>query len=97
MDWKLFAATFVGVFLAEIGDKTQLATLAFSGESRRPWTVFLAASLALVAATAIGAMAGGLLAKSVPPTWTRRGAAVLFVAIGAWILVSEWRSTGAAR
>lgn len=91
MDWKLFFMTFGAVFLAEIGDKTQLATLAFASDSRRPWVVFGASALALVMAAGIGAAAGGLLSHWISPAWTRRGAALLFIAIGAWLLVAEWR------
>ena len=90
MDWKLFALTFGAVFVAELGDKTQLAALAFTSESKRPWTVFLAASIALVLVTAIGVAAGGLLSRVVSPAWLRRGSAVLFVAIGVWLLAAEF-------
>lgn len=89
MDWKLFALTFATIFVAELGDKTQLAALAFTSDSRRPWTVFLAASLALVVVTAVGVAAGALLGRWINPAWVRRGSAVLFIAIGTWILVSE--------
>jgi putative Ca2+/H+ antiporter (TMEM165/GDT1 family) len=88
MDWKLFAVTFVSIFVAEIGDKTQLATMAFSAESKRPWLVFAAASLALVAAAGAGAALGGALARWVPEAWIRRGAAALFVAVGIWMFLS---------
>ena len=94
MDWKLFALTFGTVFLAELGDKTQLAALAFTSDSRKPWTIFLAASLALVIVTAVGVAAGTLLGRWVNPAWLRRGSAVLFIAIGAWILVSEFLKRG---
>lgn len=89
MDWKLFAATFVSIFIAEIGDKTQLATMAFSAESRRPWLVFAAASLALVTAVGAGVAVGGLLSRWVPEAWIRRGAAALFVAIGIWMFFAS--------
>ena len=89
MDWKLFFATFGAVFLAELGDKTQLATLALAGESRKPWVVFAAASLALVAAAGLGAAAGGLLGKWIPEVWVRRGAALLFIAAGLWLLIGR--------
>lgn len=91
MDWKLFLLTFGSVFLAEFGDKTQLATLAFAGDSRKPWVVFAASAFALVAAAAVGAAAGGLIARWVPAAWMRRGAAALFIVIGVWLLVAEWR------
>jgi putative Ca2+/H+ antiporter (TMEM165/GDT1 family) len=89
MDWKLFLATFGAVFLAELGDKTQLATMALAGDSRKPWVVFAAASLALIAAAGLGAAAGGLLGKWVPETWVRRGAAALFIAAGIWLLLRK--------
>ncbi len=91
MDWKLFLATFGTVFVAELGDKTQLATMALSGDSKKPWVVFAASALALVTAAGLGAAAGGLLGKWVPEAWVRRGAAALFVAVGVWLLVAEVR------
>jgi len=87
MDWKLFAVTFGSIFVAEFGDKTQLATLAFAGESKKPLLIFLASSLALVAAAAIGAAAGGLISRWIPPVWMRRGSAIFFIAIGIWMLL----------
>lgn len=95
MDWKLLAMTFGTVFLAELGDKTQLATLAFSADSRKPFQVFLASSLALVVVTAIGAAVGGVAARWIPAEWVRRGAAVLFIVIGIVLLASGWKKEGA--
>lgn len=91
MDWKLFALTFGAVFVAELGDKTQLAALAFTADSRRPWTIFAAASLALVVATAIGVAAGTLLGRWINPAWVRRGSAALFILIGVWLLAVEFK------
>ena len=91
MDWKLFLVTFGSVFLAEFGDKTQLATMAFAGESRKPWVVFAASSLALVTAAGIGAAVGGLISRWVHPSWVRRIAAGFFILIGAWLLIAEWK------
>ena len=93
MDWKLFALTFGAVFVAELGDKTQLAALAFTADSKKPWMVFTAASLALVLVTAIGVAAGTLLGHWINPAWVRRSSAVLFILIGAWLLVAEFRKT----
>ena len=89
MDWKLFLGTFGAVFLAELGDKTQLATMALAGDSKKPWVVFAASSLALVAAAGLGAAAGGLLGKWVPEAWVRRGAALLFIGAGVWLLLRK--------
>ncbi len=83
MDWKLWASTFVAVFLAELGDKTQLATfsVAASNSSARI-TVFTASASALVATSALAVLVGGLISKAIPPIWIRRAAGALFIAIG---------------
>ncbi len=82
MDWKIFFSTLSVVFLAEVGDKTQLASLVLTAQSRKPFTVFVAASLALIAATAIGVVVGDTVARYVPEFYITRGAAVLFIGIG---------------
>lgn len=87
MDWKLFGSTFLAVFLAEMGDKTQLATLSFaaSGSSRK--LVFAASATALVATSAIAVLAGELVARHVPPVWIKRAAGALFIVLGVWTLL----------
>jgi len=91
MDWKLAATTFGIVFLAELGDKTQLAAFALSGRSGKPLSVFLGASAALVVVTFLGIAAGGLLKKVVPEKAMETGSAVLFIAVGVFLLVRAWR------
>ena len=86
---RLFATTFVTIFIAELGDKTQLAAFALAGTGDSKVTVFLAASLALVATTAIAVIAGGALGQYVPPIWLRRGAGVLFIVLGVLALVTK--------
>jgi putative Ca2+/H+ antiporter (TMEM165/GDT1 family) len=84
----LFATVFGTVFLAELGDKTQLATLLYASEGANPkLVVFLAASAALVLTSAIGVLAGSAVAQVVEPRWLRWVAGVGFVAIGIWTLV----------
>ncbi len=64
MDWKIFITIFVAVFIAELGDKTQLATMLFATDKEvSKYTVFFAASAALIVASAIGVLAGSLLAE----------------------------------
>jgi putative Ca2+/H+ antiporter (TMEM165/GDT1 family) len=87
MEWKLFATVFGTVFLAEMADKTQLATLLFAAEGHSKWLVFLGASLALVAASAVGVLAGAALARWLDPTVMKWAAGGLFIAIGLWTLV----------
>lgn len=86
MDWQIFWITFSAIFLAEIGDKTQLGVLSFSATAKSPVTIFVAASLALIAATFVGVLAGTLLAKYIQPKFLRFGGGVLFIAVGLWII-----------
>jgi len=87
MDWKLFGSTFLAIFLAEMGDKTQLATLSFAASGTSRWTVFGASALALVSTSAIAVMAGEAVARHVPPVWIRRAAGALFIVLGVWTLM----------
>jgi putative Ca2+/H+ antiporter (TMEM165/GDT1 family) len=88
MDLKLLATVFASVFVAELGDKTQLATMLFSAEAADSrMSVFLAASTALVVATAIGVLAGGFVAEHVSPAALKVAAGAGFIAIGVWTLV----------
>ena len=89
MDIKLAATVFGVVFLAELGDKTQLATLLFSAKSPdRLITVFVGASLALVLTSAIGVLAGGLVAQYLSPKILSVTAGVGFIVIGLWSIWS---------
>jgi putative Ca2+/H+ antiporter (TMEM165/GDT1 family) len=89
MDMKLAVTVFGVVFLAELGDKTQLATLLFSAKSPdRLITVFIGASLALVATSAIGVLAGGLVAQYVSPRVLSIVAGIGFMLIGLWSIWS---------
>lgn len=88
MDLKVLATVFTVVFIAELGDKTQLATFLFATDrdvSR--WTVFLGASLALILASAIGVLAGGLVSGYVNEKYLRYAAGAGFVLIGIWTLL----------
>ena len=86
MDWKLFLTTFGAVFLAELGDKTQLATLGFAAEGHSRLTVFAGSAAALVTTSLIAVLAGGVVARYVSPQLLTRGAGVLFVVLGIWTL-----------
>lgn len=88
MDLKILATVFVTVFLAELGDKTQLATMLFAADLQvSKWTVFLGASLALVATSAIGVLAGGWISGLISPRALQMIAGIGFVGIGVWTLV----------
>jgi putative Ca2+/H+ antiporter (TMEM165/GDT1 family) len=91
MDPKLFATVFASVFLAELGDKTQLATLLFAAEGENPKvTVFAASALALVLTSAIGVLAGAALSQIVSPRMLSIVAGLGFVAIGLWTMWRAW-------
>ena len=82
MDWNALLTTFGLILMAELGDKTQLAVLAQTCKYRRPWAVFLGASLALTAVTALGTAGGQLVSQLVPPSVLRWAAALAFVVMG---------------
>jgi len=82
MDWKIFFATFGVVFLAELGDKTQLAGLMLAAKSQRPILVFLGSVSAYAVVTLITVLIGGILAKFIKPEFIKYGAASLFIIIG---------------
>ena len=87
MDWKLFGSIFASVFVAELGDKTQLATMLFASKGEvSKWNVFFAAASALVVSTALGVLAGQLVSSAVPEKVLHWVAGLGFVAIGVWTL-----------
>ena len=90
MDWKLIASTFGVIFLAELGDKTQLAAMTMSASSQKPLSVFIGASLALTAVSAVG-VAVGAGCRSRADDVVRKVAAALFVLIGVAMLL-DWIS-----
>ncbi len=82
---SVFLATFSTVFLAELGDKTQLAALLLSAQSGRPVIVFLGASLALICSSLVGVLLGRWLARFIPAQLLERLAGILMVALGLWL------------
>src|SRR4051812_49326630 len=72
VNWKLVGSTFLAVFLAELGDKTQLATMSLAVGEKAKLAVFLGSALALVATSAIAVTAGEALARVISPVWLRR-------------------------
>ena len=82
---SVFLATFSTVFLAELGDKTQLAALLLSAESGRPVIVFFGASLALICSSLVGVLLGRWLARFIPAQMLERLAGLLMVALGLWL------------
>jgi putative Ca2+/H+ antiporter (TMEM165/GDT1 family) len=88
MDYKVLITVFAAVFIAELGDKTQLATLLFASEKDvSKFTVFVGASLALILASAIGVMAGGVISQYASEKYLHYLAGAGFVGIGIWTLI----------
>lgn len=87
INWNLAVTAFVTVFLAELGDKTQLATLALATQPGSRLAVFLGAALALVCTSALGVLAADVVTRYLHPLWVHRAAGVLFVVLGVLILV----------
>ena len=89
MDWKLFGTAFLTLFLAELGDKTQLAVITMTAKTDSKLSIFLGASLALVLVTLIGILVGGVLAEYVPTEWLQRIVASAFIIIGVLMLFGK--------
>jgi putative Ca2+/H+ antiporter (TMEM165/GDT1 family) len=88
MDYKVLITVFGAVFIAELGDKTQLATMLFAADkSVSKWTVFLGASLALILASGIGVLAGSAISHYVSERQLHYVAGIGFIAIGLWTLI----------
>jgi len=88
MDIKLLLTVFASVFVAELGDKTQLATLLFAADREvSKLTVFAGASLALIVASGIGVLAGAMISQQISEKYLHYAAGIGFIAIGIWTLV----------
>jgi putative Ca2+/H+ antiporter (TMEM165/GDT1 family) len=90
MDLRVFATVFASVFVAELGDKTQLATLLFASDREvSKLTVFAASASALVLTSALGVLAGGVISEHVSPRVLRWVAGGGFIAVGLWVLLAR--------
>jgi putative Ca2+/H+ antiporter (TMEM165/GDT1 family) len=90
MDFRVLLTTFGIIFLAEMGDKTQLAAMTMAAQTKKPWAVFIGASLALAVVSALGVVVGSAIGDYVPLIWVKRTAAVAFIAIGALMLAGKF-------
>lgn len=89
MDLKIFGTAFLTLFLAELGDKTQLAIIVLTAKTESKLAVFLGASLALVLVSLLAVLFGGLLSQYVPTEWLQRIVAVAFIIIGILMLFGK--------
>ncbi len=85
MEYKVLLTVFTAVFIAELGDKTQLATMLFAADKEvNKLTIFIGASLALIVASGIGVIAGCIICKYVSEKWLHYIAGIGFIGIGIW-------------
>ena len=89
----LLFTTFVTVFLAEMGDKTQLTTITLSSSTNKPVAVFIGSSLALILATLLGALAGGSIANLIPDFILKLLSGIVFLILGINLLTQTRKET----
>src|SRR5580765_9038698 len=90
MDLRVLLTTFGIIFLAEMGDKTQLAAMTMAAQTKKPWAVFIGASLALAVVSALGVVVGSVIGDYVPLIWVKRVAASAFIVIGILMLANKF-------
>jgi putative Ca2+/H+ antiporter (TMEM165/GDT1 family) len=90
MDIRVLLTTFGVIFLAEMGDKTQLAAMTMAAQTKRPWAVFIGAALALASVSAVGVLVGSVIGDYVPLIWVKRVAALAFIIIGILMLANKF-------
>tara|TARA_B100001250_G_scaffold287895_1_gene249671 strand:- start:1017 stop:1310 length:294 start_codon:yes stop_codon:yes gene_type:complete len=89
----LLFTTFITVFLAEMGDKTQLTTITLSSSTNKPLAVFIGSSIALILATLLGALAGGSIANLIPAFLLKLLSGIVFLIIGIILLAQSKKET----
>ena len=89
MDPRILLTTFTTLFLAEMGDKTQLAVLSLAASTKQPLAVFIGAACALLAVTAIGVLVGEGVSRIVPAWLIQKAAALAFIAIGLFMFLGK--------
>lgn len=86
---KTIFTTFLLVFIAELGDKTQITTMLLAADNKSIWPVFIGASIALVCSSLVGVFAGSVLTKYIPPNLIQNAAAIAFIIIGILLLMGK--------
>ncbi len=89
MDWKILIATFSTIFLAELGDKTQIAAIIMTSKTNKPLTVFIGSMIAFAVITIIGVAFGGVITKVIPIYLLKVLSAVAFITVGILILIGK--------
>ncbi|MGI6328774.1 MAG: TMEM165/GDT1 family protein [Dethiobacteria bacterium] len=87
--WQTFITTFSLIFLAELGDKTQLSVLLLAAQDRPIWGIFLGSAVALILTSLLGVFLGAILSRYLPPQYIQKGAGVAFIVIGFLLLAGK--------
>ncbi len=88
--WQAFLSTFLVVFLAELGDKTQLSVMLLAAQDRPVLGVFLGAAGALIVASLLAVLVGGTLARCIPAVYIQKGAGLVFIAVGFLLIIGKF-------
>ncbi|RCX16129.1 uncharacterized protein UPF0016 [Anaerobacterium chartisolvens] len=88
--WKTIFTTFILVFLAELGDKTQLSTMLLASKSKSIWYVFIGSACALILSSLIGVIAGSFINKYIPEIYIQLGSGIAFIIIGFLLIVGKF-------
>lgn len=91
MDWKSALVTFSIIFLAELGDKTQLMVMSLSARSKSPQMIFFGAAAALIASSLIAVLAGDAFLRNIPLKYIRMGTGVAFMLAGGMLVMKSIR------
>ena len=89
----LLLTTFITVFLAEMGDKTQLTTITLSSSTNKPLAVFIGSATALILATLLGALAGNSIANLIPAFILKLLSGIVFLIIGINLMTQSKKET----
>ena len=94
MDFKILVTVFSAIFIAELGDKTQLATFLFATDKEIcKWSVFIGSALALILTSALGVLLGSSLSQYINTKYMSIAAGIGFILIGMWTLYQGWAMT----
>ena len=87
--WKSIITAFVLVFIAELGDKTQLSTMILASKSSSIWYTFIGSSLALILSSLVGVLAGSIINKYIPGTFIQKFSGGAFIIIGTLLILGK--------
>ncbi|NLD48404.1 MAG: TMEM165/GDT1 family protein [Clostridiaceae bacterium] len=88
--WKTIFTTFFLIFLAELGDKTQLSTMLLASKSNSIWYVFIGSAIALILSSLVGVLAGSVINKYIPAIYIQTCSGIVFIIIGSLLIAGKF-------